>query len=1441
MASTQPSHGPPGRLLALLADLGDSETVEAAVARAIESAEAVFDGPVTAVCEYDPAEGAVTTAGASAPSSMDVDAAPDGVPGEVVDRLRERRDPSTTGTPGATVDTDPREPLRAEAFVPVGGDRVLCLGVTDPDELDEAGMAAVEGLAANLAAVLARIDGPRSEAERREGDDVAFEESDEATLVTERNDRQRQLESLQEAIEAAGDGIAVLDDGTYTYVDRTHVEMYGYDEKADLLGNTWRKLYDDDEIARLEREVFPVLESEGYWRGMVTGSRPDGSTFPAELSLTLVGDGRLVCTVRDDTERRARERELELKERAMDEATVGIQIADATREGTPLVYVNEGFEQMSGYNSEEAVGRDPRFLLGEEADPEQVAQFEEAMTAEEPVSLELRNRRRDGTPYWSRTAVTPVKDDAGVVENYICIQQDVTERRTREQRAAATVEVFERMYDVTTDPALSFEEKVDGLLSAGSEYLDLPYGFLAHIETNDGDGSGVQTVVEATGAHELLQAGETSPLSESYCRKTIESDDLVTITDAAEDGWQDDPAYETFELETYVGGVIEADDDTFGTLCFASSTPRERPFTDTERSFIGMLRRWVGYEIARENARTELEQQRERLEITLSGTNTGIAEWDLKTDAMTVNETIVELFGRDVGTFEQFEATVHPDDRDRVREGLEAAVDSGEPWAGEFRITDVEGATRWVGTRAVPTYEAGTPVRVLATVMDVTDRKRAEDERRRNERRYRSLAENIPNGAVLTFDDDLEYTLATGELLSAFGLERSDVTGQSVGTVLADVDAADELVTRFRAALAGERTDRRVDVHDRTLRVHVVPLDHEGEAVAEGGLVLIQDVTEETRRERDLLEERERFRLLTESVEEYAFVVADDDGVVQTWNGGAETMFGYDAETAVGMPVAEFHPESERDSGLPERLLEQARVAGESGHEGWYVRADGSEFYADARHAPLETDDGEFRGYAKIVRDMTDRRRQQRRTERFVEESDDVVTIVDTDGTITYASGSARRVLGYDPDDLVGENLFDHVHPDGRETAMETFFGSVDESKSDTQAECRIQSGDGEWLNVEGRCRNMLDDDAIEGMLLYLRDVTESKQRARRFESIFNQTFQFTGLLEPDGTVIEVNDAALEFGGIDRAEIAGESFSDAKWWTHSEAVRDDLQSALDRGADGEFVRYETEVRGGDGLATIDFSVKPVFDEDGDVNMLVAEGRDITARLQHRRHLEVMQRVLRHNMRNDLTKVRGWTAVMRDEDDAGRRAEQFETVERVLDKWTAMTQKMKEIRTALESQQERRATAAPESVVADAVAPVREEYPDATVVTEVSDAASTQVPSALVDGVRELVENAAKVSADATVAVELTRRDDWTEIRVRDDGPGMPEMEADVLETGEETPLNHGQGLGLWMVRMLVTQAGGTVSVDATENGTEVCLRLPTSRVGEPDGPVETTG
>jgi len=204
------------------------------------------------------------------------------------------------------------------------------------------------------------------------------------------------------------------------------------------------------------------------------------------------------------------------------------------------------------------------------------------------------------------------------------------------------------------------------------------------------------------------------------------------------------------------------------------------------------------------------------------------------------------------------------------------------------------------------------------------------------------------------------------------------------------------------------------------------------------------------------------------------------------------------------------------------------------------------------------------------------------------------------------------------------------------------------------------------------------------------------------------------------------------------------------------------------------------------------------------------------------------------MRNDLTKVRGWTEVMCEEPDADKRAEYLETVIRILDKWEVMTEKMQEIRQVLRSQNETWDRTESNALIEDAVATVRENSPDATIVTELADGGEIRLPATLSIAVQELIENAIEAKKDATVEVGLSRPEDgWVEITVKDDGPGLPAMEADVLETGEETPLNHGQGLGLWMVRVIVTQIGGDVSIDSTADGATVRLRLPTEWMVEP--------
>lgn len=163
------------------------------------------------------------------------------------------------------------------------------------------------------------------------------------------------------------------------------------------------------------------------------------------------GDGEvisLIVSARDVTERKQRERELEWKTNAMDEAPIGIVITDPDREDNPIVYANEQFAELTGYPADEVTGRNCRFLQGPETDPEPVATMRTAIDTAEPVSVELRNYRKDGSVFWNRVTIAPVEDDAGTVTHFVGFQEDVTERKHREHRLQQRNDRFDDLAEV---------------------------------------------------------------------------------------------------------------------------------------------------------------------------------------------------------------------------------------------------------------------------------------------------------------------------------------------------------------------------------------------------------------------------------------------------------------------------------------------------------------------------------------------------------------------------------------------------------------------------------------------------------------------------------------------------------------------------------------------------------------------------------------------------------------------------------------------------------------------------------------------------------------------------------------------------------------------------------------------------------------------------------
>ncbi|MXR52835.1 PAS domain S-box protein [Halovenus sp. WSH3] len=125
--------------------------------------------------------------------------------------------------------------------------------------------------------------------------------------------------------------------------------------------------------------------------------------------------------------------EIELKLQAIEQAPLGITIADLRQDDEPLIYVNDGFEEITGYDSEEMLGRNCRFLQGPETAEEPVARMREAIENEEAVRVELRNYRKNGEQFWSEVTLAPLHTENGEVTHYVGFQQDITRRKEYEE------------------------------------------------------------------------------------------------------------------------------------------------------------------------------------------------------------------------------------------------------------------------------------------------------------------------------------------------------------------------------------------------------------------------------------------------------------------------------------------------------------------------------------------------------------------------------------------------------------------------------------------------------------------------------------------------------------------------------------------------------------------------------------------------------------------------------------------------------------------------------------------------------------------------------------------------------------------------------------------------------------------------------------------------
>jgi PAS domain S-box-containing protein len=294
--------------------------------------------------------------------------------------------------------------------------------------------------------------------------------------------------------------------------------------------------------------------------------------------------------------------DLRLKERALDEAPAGLVITDPDRDDNPVVYANRQFETLTGYDGSEVVGRNCRFLQGAGTDPETRGRLRDAIEARQPVSVDIRNYRKDGQEFWNRLDVSPVRDDDGVVTNFVGFQSDVTERKRRERAVEALHDSMREMIQ-----AADHERIAETAITATKTVLDEPIcGIWLYEEEDDRlrPAAATDDAVELFDGIPAFDAdGDSLAWRAFRANETRTYDDVTTADDV-------------HNPDTPARSEIIAPLADYGVLTIGSTDPGA--FTEVDRSLVTLLATNTEVALERASNERELSRQNDRLEFLTS-------------------------------------------------------------------------------------------------------------------------------------------------------------------------------------------------------------------------------------------------------------------------------------------------------------------------------------------------------------------------------------------------------------------------------------------------------------------------------------------------------------------------------------------------------------------------------------------------------------------------------------------------------------------------------------------------------------------------------------------------------------------------------------------------------------------------------------------------------
>ncbi|MFZ2007969.1 MAG: PAS domain S-box protein [Stellaceae bacterium] len=618
-----------------------------------------------------------------------------------------------------------------------------------------------------------------------------------------------------------------------------------------------------------------------------------------------------------------------------------------------------------------------------------------------------------------------------------------------------------------------------------------------------------------------------------------------------------------------------------------------------------------------------------------------------------------------------------------------------------------------------------------------------------------------------------------------------------------------------------------------------------------------------------------RFELLVDAITDYAIYMLDAEGFITTWGKGAERIKGYEAVEIIGKHFSRFFTPEDRANHVPERLLETAHVEGRYEAEGLRVRKDGSRFWCNAILHRIQDERGEVIGYAKITRDISEKkeaeealRESERRFRMLVEGVVDyAIYMLDPSGVVVNWNPGAERLKGYTADEIVGQHFSTFYTKEDRAAGMpgRVLETAAREGRFEAEGWRVRKDGSRFWaLVVVDAIRN--EAGQLEGFAKVTRDITERRsaqdvlrESERQFRLLVaNVTDYALYMLDPNGIVTSWNAGAERIKGYTADEIIGQHLS-RFYPERDRAAGLPLKALYTATQEGRFEAEGWRVRKDGTMFWANAIIDPIRDERGNLVGFAKITRDISERREaqaaldeaqrHRAHLQKMDALgqltggVAHDFNNLLMVVSGQAELLKQRvADDPRVARAVEAIEHAATRGGALTRQLLTF--------SRRHTVTPEvfelaerldgfqtmiaSSLGSSIKLVTTIEPD--IWPMLVDPNEFEV--ALVNitlNARDAMPNGGIITLTAeNVSLTGTERiakveGEFIALRVADEGIGIaPDVLERVFEPFFTTkPAEKGSGLGLSQVYGFAHQSGGTVTVESNlGEGTTVTLYLP---------------